>query len=94
MRPIFSTALDPTLGIKETKKEEAVFEVYPNPAENILNFNVSANTYKGARLFDMQGKMLIDISENEVQVNISNIRPGIYLVKENASGITRKIIKI
>lgn len=93
MRPIFSTALDATLGIKETTKEASLFEVYPNPAENVLNFNVSPLTYQGARLFDMQGKLLLEISENEVQMNISDIRPGMYLVKENASGITRKIIK-
>ncbi|MDD2982230.1 MAG: T9SS type A sorting domain-containing protein [Crocinitomicaceae bacterium] len=93
MRPIFSTALDATLGIKETTKEASLFEVYPNPAENVLNFNVSPLTYQGARLFDMQGKLLLEISEKEVQMNISDIRPGMYLVKENASGITRKIIK-
>lgn len=93
MRPIFSTALDAVLGIKETKKDESFFEVYPNPAQDVLNFNVSPLTYKGARLFDMQGKLLMEISENEVQMNISDIRPGIYLVKENTSGITRKIIK-
>ncbi len=93
MRPIFSTALDASLGVKETKKVENIFEVYPNPAEEVLNFNVTQSTYQGARLFDMQGKLLIEISENEVQMNISDIRPGIYLVQENASGITRKIIK-
>ena len=93
MRPIFSTALDASLGVKESKITESIFEVYPNPAEDVLNFNVSPLSYKGARLFDMQGKILMEISENEVQINISDIRPGIYLIQENASGITRKIIK-
>jgi hypothetical protein len=93
MRPIFSTALDVSLGVKETVKTESIFEVYPNPAQDVLNFNVTAETYRGASLFDMQGKLLLQISENEMQMNISDIRPGIYLVKENGSGITRKIIK-
>ena len=93
MRPIFSTALDVSLGVKETVKTESIFEVYPNPAQDVLNFNVTAETYRGASLFDMQGKLLLQISENELQMNISDIRPGIYLVKENGSGITRKIIK-
>ncbi len=93
MRPIFSTALDATLGVKQTVKTETVFEVYPNPAENVLNFKVSESSYQGARLFDLQGKLLLEISQNEIQMDINQIRPGIYLVQDIATGISKKIIK-
>lgn len=93
IRPIFSTAMDAYLGIPEVKKTAATFEVYPNPVNDILHFKVERTSYSGAALFDIQGKMILEVDASQEQIDLSQLRPGVYIVREINSGISRKIIK-
>ncbi len=93
MRPIFSTALDASLGIEEKAIAESIFEVYPNPVSDVINLRADATVYKGAVIFDMQGKLILEISADETQADLSQLKTGIYIIRDIQSGITRKVIK-
>jgi hypothetical protein len=57
--------------------------IYPNPASNQINLNVSGNSVGGNyKLFDYTGKLILSnkiISENTI-ININNLCNGIYLI--------------
>ena len=93
IRPIFSTALDASLGIQETVIAKTLFEVYPNPINNTLHLKVDNNLYKGAVIFDLQGKMMFELDSSSTEINVESLTNGVYFVKDIQSGITRKIIK-
>jgi hypothetical protein len=93
IRPIFSTAMDASLGIKETFIAKTLFEVYPNPVNNTLYLKVDNNQYKGAVIFDLQGKLMFELDESNTEINLESLTNGVYFVKDIQSGITRKIIK-
>lgn len=93
MRPIFSTALDASLGVKELEKTANTFEVYPNPVNNIIHLRTNAVVNKGAVLFDIQGKVILEIEPGQTEADLSALNPGIYIIRDIHSGIARKIIK-
>lgn len=93
MRPIFSTSMDASLGIEGKKQETVSFDVYPNPTNGVLNIRTNAINYQGVVLFDLQGKLLMQTDTNETQLNVDHLNPGIYIVRDINSGITRKIVK-
>lgn len=60
------------------------FEVYPNPASDFLNVNVTTNT-DGSEIsiFDIYGRLIISQLTNEGnnQINISDLSSGVYNIK-------------
>ena len=71
------------------------FNVYPNPANEILQINVdiSMNSDIKINILDITGKLILEIAEEKnvagniiKQVNVSSISEGIYLVKLTANG--------
>jgi hypothetical protein len=93
MRPLFSTGLDAELSIPQTQKEDYVFEVYPNPTENLVNLRVDELLFSGAMLTDLQGKTLIQVAKDERHVDFSTYPSGIYFLKDFTSGAVQKIVK-
>jgi hypothetical protein len=93
IRPIFSTAMDASLGMKENSIVKTQFEVYPNPVNNILHLDVDKTQYKGALMFDLQGKLMFEIDASNNEINVETLTNGVYFVKDLQSGVTRKIIK-
>jgi len=93
IRPIFSTALDATLGIEEKEIAANVFEVYPNPVNETLYLRADPSVYEGALLFDIQGKLIGRAEKDQLQLDLSTCRPGVYIVRDIHSGISRKIIR-
>jgi hypothetical protein len=73
----------------------AEFQVFPNPAVDVLNIQSSA-TLKTLALFDMQGKIVLqnEISNEALtqQLNISNLPKGVYFLRVN-NGQAQRIIK-
>lgn len=93
IRPVFSTALDASLGLPEIAKEEVLFEIYPNPAKEIIQLKVKDDQFKGALIFDLHGKLLRKIDLEERQISLSDLVSGVYFIRDLNSGITRKMIK-
>jgi len=80
-----------------TKISDENINVYPNPAYNELNIK-SDKVYNRIVISDMMGKMVLDqnINNNIVNIDVSNINSGIYLLhiyNKDQGIIKRKFIK-
>ena len=57
-------------------------ELFPNPANNLININLKNNIKSNYEILDISGKILLsDSFLNETQINSSNLKNGIYLIK-------------
>lgn len=93
MRPLFSTALDASLGIKPIQQEAFQLNVYPNPTKE--NISLSGNKLEGEtfELFDLQGKKWLDFEWKNEAISVSDLSPGIYFLRATNTGTTVKFIK-
>ncbi len=66
--------------------ENSLFVIYPNPANSFVNFNKAIT----GQLLNINGQVLMKF-ENVNQINIENLQPGIYFVKNN-EGATQKLM--
>lgn len=80
-------------------------QVYPNPVQSITHLKLILNQSGQTQitLFDMQGKILLNIYEgnieagsNEFEINLENYKPGNYFIKilQGNSNSTLQLIKI
>lgn len=63
---------------------QALFSMYPNPAQTELNLDLSANVGNAKiKVYSTLGKEIFntEVSSNRSVVNVSNWLPGIYLVR-------------
>jgi len=82
---------DPS-GIENNNAEQTL--VYPNPAENILNIEISAPVI--VNIMDITGRVIMSREHNEndlLSIDISSLNPGLYLI-ECSTGTTTKFIKL
>jgi len=96
---------DPTLvGINEVNKASLNYNVYPNPVNDQLNveFNLLENTHVLGEIFDVTGRKLTTLFENEfslgthrVDYNTSDLNAGVYFIKITLEGesFTKKVMK-
>ncbi len=91
---VASTTVLATEDILTSKILESV-EFYPNPAKNILNLKMS-DTPKAFKfeLTDMSGSPILINKTNSSQIDISNLKPGVYLgtVTMDNEKVSKKII--
>ena len=84
---------DPTTGcyvVSSIDENQAnVFELYPNPAQDVLNID---GTFKSIEIYDVFGKLVLS-SDNQSEVNISNLANGSYSINilTKDSVIKRKV---
>ncbi len=81
------------IGLDEIK-EDLIFDVYPNPAKEVLNIYTSKEINL-IEIFDLLGRKQISIKGNSIQIDISSLKRGIYIVSIDLEGkvLKRKIIK-
>lgn len=68
------------------------FNLYPNPAYNILNIEIDGSI-KSVEIYSLQGQKVLSADNKEI--NISNLASGMYIVKVqdlNGSFATKKLI--
>jgi len=74
-------------------------QLYPNPVNSMFSLNTSNSIQvETVILYDIQGKQLLNFSDNSISsnsFNIENIPSGIYIVKikTGQSTISKKVIK-
>lgn len=94
IRPIFSTAMDATLGIEKIDRpSEMVFDLYPNPFHDLIKINTNNVDFRGVMVVDLQGKIILQTNSEEKEINLSHLNSGIYLVRDITTGATKKIVK-
>lgn len=91
----FSVASKTILAVDETSKILESVQFYPNPAKNILNLRIDNNSKNFTfELTDMTGSQILVNKNNQHQIDISNLKPGVYLgtISIDNEKVTRKII--
>lgn len=87
------------VGIKETEKDPLKGMIYPNPASNLINIDLSANVKNAdVKLFDITGRMITQTKITDgyrAQLDITLYDSGIYLIEVTSNGkkLTQKIVK-
>lgn len=82
MRPVFGKPFP--VGIEEPKNPTSgKLSIWPNPASNILNINISelTNNEGNIEIFDLSGRIVQSMKTIEEKINISNLENGIYLIR-------------
>lgn len=78
--------------VQQNAKTNSFF-VYPNPAKDILH--VQTNDNATLILTDQSGKtVLTKIINSKGEINVANLAPGLYYLKNNATGAVRKVVVI
>ncbi len=78
-------------GIDEVVNSKADWQIFPNPAKDVLNIDIGANRIVNYEITDLRGSVLMrgKISQTS-PVNISKLIPGLYFVKVSADGTVSK----
>ena len=73
---------DSFVGIGQPEKQ-ADIKVYPNPATDYLTVEATRALDGKFRIFELSGKLTLekDISPGNIKINISVLRPGIYIYR-------------
>jgi len=78
MRPIFSTALDPILGLSKPNQVQT-FTCYPNPAMDEIQFQSEANLMGEEKfIYDASGRLIT--SSKEAVISLIGFHSGMYFV--------------
>ena len=83
---------------QQPKPQETTIEglnLYPNPVTNGKVYITSKNDLdKEITIFDVLGKKVLQTVISSRELNISNLSPGVYIIKINEAGVsaTRKLI--
>lgn len=94
---ILKGTLDQLVGIKDNKIEKTDLSIYPNPAQNHFSIsNKGNNKVMHVEIRNLAGQLVIQMTPENNRVNISDLKPGIYLVtvKTNQGSATKKLIKL
>lgn len=82
MRPVFSTALNSTLGEKEIAKE-LDFTVYPNPTQEMITVS-GLSLADRVELRDLSGRIMLSTTDNTI--NLNSFANGVYIISVYNSG--------
>lgn len=91
IRPIFSTSLDPELGIASHITPEPTISIYPNPSNGQFNILSDSQDLGRIMVYSIQGEQVLETEER--QFDLSNFPAGMYFVKMENASRTYKIIK-
>ena len=100
-RSIFSIDLSElVLGVNDFEERTAAFELYPNPAQDIITLKHTLSGTGLIELYDYTGRQLKELykgnlaDQQQLQFNREDLVPGLYLVQINTANqtISRKLI--
>ena len=95
---LFSLGVSAQDGRQITKSQDTSIEglsFYPNPVSNGKIYITSKSSLdKEITIFDVLGKKVLQTVLTTKELNISNLSPGVYIIKikENEATATRKLI--
>ena len=77
----FAVASTTPLAVNEISKALENIKITPNPASNFIKIDLDSNLLQKAKfeLTDLSGSKLFETNENLHQIDISNIKTGVYI---------------
>lgn len=74
------------------------FSLYPNPAQNEINIHTTNSDllFESFKIFDLNGKMILETSNLNAPINVSNLATGQYILlasDNNGKNYSRKFLK-
>lgn len=80
-----------TVGVKEQNQNELLVNIYPNPANSVINLEVSDNL--SWEIYDIQGKLLK--RGDAKTIDIADIKNGLYILQARTDKaiVMKKFIK-
>lgn len=92
IRPIFSTSLDPELGIEQIVIEKPIITIFPNPSNGVFNVQSSNGNIGTISVYSMMGQLILQTTESSFDLN--NHPEGMYLIKTTSDlSKTYKVVK-
>lgn len=82
--------------IGETQSSDQELQIYPNPAQNVLNFAFNENTTNAnVQVSNLSGQVVFSDATSNHQVDISQLKSGIYTISVTTQDTryTNKFIK-
>ncbi|HRG00220.1 MAG TPA: kelch repeat-containing protein [Bacteroidia bacterium] len=94
---VSTLSVSPCTGIHDNSIDE-ILEVYPNPTDNIIHFNVLSQDLTTIEIIDINGKIIYrkgDVEAEQV-FDMSNLQSGVYFIRAtiNQKSYNKKIIKL
>ncbi len=88
-----------TTGITENNVEKIDFSIDPNPASDILKYQINSTAKTSIEIYNLQGKIYISekLVSSTGSINIKNLSNGVYLFSVKTNGkkaSVKKFIKI
>ena len=84
-----------TAGLSGVEESEiSAVSIYPNPASTVLN--VHAENYDNVQIVNFLGQVVYsaNVTDNDFQINVSNLSNGVYFIRLNGeTTTTQKFIK-
>lgn len=70
------------LGTKDSQAAAEMFTVYPNPAHDIIQFKGQSDfTPEQARIYEMSGRIILQVKVERNQVSVKDVKPGTYILQ-------------
>jgi subtilisin family serine protease len=81
-------------GVGEMPQSDVV--VYPNPADEVLNMQFTANESVEVALFDASGRIVLAHQGNakDVRLDVSDLNPGLYLMRVRFDSGATELTKV
>ncbi len=91
-------AAEDLLGIKSNSIVSNKLFVYPNPGKDFMNVTYDGSILNSIEMTDLNGRVVKTLTvsnSSNVQVNVSDLTPGVYMMKiiSDNGTTTKKIIK-
>ncbi|WP_333876180.1 T9SS type A sorting domain-containing protein [Flavobacterium sp.] len=77
--------VDSSCLLNVAQQESQMLVFYPNPVDNVLNFELKDSSVKSIEIYNLLGQMLIAISDAENTIDLSDLQSGTYLIKVNTA---------
>jgi Secretion system C-terminal sorting domain len=96
---IRASATDTLLGTEQVTLDSSKFSISPNPANDFVNISNSENIkVSSVKITDLNGRVVKQStfdSVSDIQMNVSDLSSGIYMmnINSNEGSVTKKIIK-
>ena len=83
--------------LSNTNKQLESFTIYPNPVNNVINFNTNIE-FTSLEIININGQKLMEYSKNPItnSIDVSQLNKGIYFLNivNGKTSVTKKFIKL